>query len=91
LHEKRPVPDAFALALVLAPTRTEQALARIGIALGRGAPHRCDDAALDTLRQGIPAARGLPLLAAIARGSTESVIVDYLTPPQLVVRCEPVA
>ena len=90
LREKRPVPDAFALALVLAPARTERALARIAIALGSSAAHRCDDAALETLRQGNPAARGLPLLAAIARGSNKSVIVDYLTPPQLVVRCEPV-
>jgi hypothetical protein len=91
LRAKRPVPDAFALALMLAPARTERALARIGIALGSGSAHRCDDAALETLRQGNPAARGLPLLAAIARGSNESVIVDYLAPPQLVVRCEPVA
>ena len=91
LHEKRPIPDAFGLALVLAPVRTEHAIARISVALGSDAAHRCDKPALEELRQSNPAARGLPLLAAIARGSNGSVILDYLAPPQLVVRCEPVA
>ena len=91
LHEKRPIPDAFGLALVLAPVRTEHAIARISVALGSEAAHRCDTPALEELRQSNPAARGLPLLAAIARGSNGSVILDYLAPPQLIVRCEPAA
>ena len=91
LHEKRPILDAFGLALVLAPVRTEHAIARIGVALGGDAAHRCDKPALEEVRQSNPAARGLPLLAAIARASNGSVILDYLAPPQLIVRCEPAA
>jgi len=51
LHEKRPIPDAFGLALVLAPVRTEHAIARIGVALGGDAAHRGDPAILDPVHR----------------------------------------
>jgi hypothetical protein len=76
LHGARPVPDALAVALLLAPVKAG-ARARLTIALGNGTPTRCDDAALETLRQAIPAARGLPLLQCLARGGGDCT-VEYL-------------
>ena len=37
----------------------------------------CGDAALEALRQSIPAARALPLLEALAKGSTDPVVLDF--------------
>ncbi len=57
------------------------ALASLDIALNQGtvrAPSRMDDAALEALRAGVPAARSLPLLAALARGRPDEVVLDYL-------------
>ncbi len=74
LHSLRPVPDTFALAIVLTaggpgPTLT--------LAYTPGEPPtRCDDARLDALRGAIPAARALPLLQALARGVASKVVVD---------------
>lgn len=91
LYAKRPIPDAFAVALVLAPERSARALSQLTLALADGAAERCDDPALEALRASNPAARALPLLAALARMRTAEVVVDYLGPPQLAVRLEPAA
>jgi hypothetical protein len=88
LHAKRPIPDAFAIALVLVPDRTERAIARLRLALGDGATSRCADPVLETLRASNPAARSLPLLAMLAQRRTGSVVVEYLAPPQLLVNVE---
>jgi hypothetical protein len=88
LHAKRPIPDAFAIALVLVPDRTERAIARLSLALGDGATGRCADTVLETLRASNPAARSLPLLAMLAQRRTGSVVVEYLAPPQLLVNVE---
>jgi hypothetical protein len=89
LHAKRPIPDAFAVALVLVPERTPRAVARLSVALDGGEPDRCADPALDALRAGNPAARALPLLAALAQKRATSLVLEYLGPPQLLVRLEP--
>lgn len=78
LFSVRPIPDAFGIALVLAPQRGEQALARITISLTEADADPLDDAALEELRAAIPAARGLPLLRAIARRQDGRIVVDYL-------------
>jgi len=88
LHAKRPVPDAFAVALVLVPDRTERAIARLSLALGDGEADRCTNPALETLRSSNPAARSLPLLAALAQQRSGLLAVDYLAPPQLRVHVE---
>jgi hypothetical protein len=41
-------------------------------------PTACELAGLDALRRAIPAARGLPLLQALARGDATAVTLDYL-------------
>jgi hypothetical protein len=44
-----------------------------------------DDAALESLRLGIPAARGLPLLCAIALRQDTRLVLDYLDTQRLAV------
>jgi hypothetical protein len=48
-----------------------------------------DDAALETLRRTIPAARALPLLQAIATRETKPVVLAYLDPMQFAVEIAP--
>jgi hypothetical protein len=89
LHAKRPLPGAFAIALVLMPQRSAQSLARIEVELGDAAPDTLADPALETLRASIPAARGLPLLQAVARGEACRVVLDYLAPLSLELSVSP--
>jgi hypothetical protein len=74
LHRLRPLPHPFGVALVLAPAQASAhaRLAGLAITLRTGdglAASRCMDPGLDALRRTVPAARALPLLEAIARGS----------------------
>ena len=87
LYPARPLSAPFALALVLAGQRTA-ALAHLEVDLcGRDTPvTRLPDPSLDALRRGNPAARGLPLLAALARGAVERVVFEYLEDRHLAVR-----
>jgi hypothetical protein len=80
LHAKRPLPDAFAMAMVLAPTRSERARAKLVVRIGEGeaAADRLVDPRLEALRTALPAARSLPLLRLLARGESERVVLDYL-------------
>jgi hypothetical protein len=75
LHAVRPLADTFALALLLAPAAG--AGPRLTLRFTADAPAtRCDDAALEALRAAVPAARALPLLQALARGSAATVVVE---------------
>ena len=88
LHSARPIPDAFGIALVLAPQRSARALANITVSLTDASADTLDDAALESLRVAIPAARGLPLLRAIALRQDKSVVhvvLDYLDSTRLAV------
>jgi hypothetical protein len=81
LHSTRPLPDHFGLAMMLSPVATDRSLAAMTLALtGADQPlSRCDDASLDALRRAIPAACGLPLLAALARPrAPQRLVLDYL-------------
>jgi hypothetical protein len=77
LHALRPLPDVFAFALLLvpkaasAPWHVSMALAASG-----GEPAHCDGEGLERLRAAIPAARALPLLQALARGQSASLVVE---------------
>jgi hypothetical protein len=77
LHTVRPVADVFAVALVVAPAGAGRRL-RIGMA-GDEAPGTCGHAALEALRAGIPAARALPLLQALAGLAASEVVVEGLS------------
>ena len=89
LYSARPIPDAFGMALVLAPERSAQALAQISVSLTEANADRLIDAALEALRSAIPAARGLPLLCAIALRQDGRVVLDYLGSTRLAVTVTP--
>ncbi len=92
LHSKRPLPDHFGLALLLAPVADARSLAALTIALTDGqAAAPCTDVSLDALRRAIPAAAALPLLLALAQGTRRhEVHLDYLPSLGLRVVVEPV-
>ena len=93
LYSKRPIPDAMGVAMVIAPRSSERSLARIsldGASFLTAAPaDTMDDAALETLRRTIPAARALPLLQAIAKRQARPVVLGYLAPMQFAVEVAP--
>lgn len=78
LHAARPIGSMFGMALVLTPRRTERVLAALTIAMPDAvSPATCMiDTGLEQLRLGNPAARGLPLLASIARGDVGTIHLD---------------
>ncbi|MHB1246426.1 MAG: beta-ketoacyl synthase chain length factor [Sulfuriferula sp.] len=78
LYSARRIPDAFGIALVLSPRRSAQTLAQMTVDLTDASADELDDTALENLRNAIPAARGLPLLRAIALGEDRHVVLDYL-------------
>jgi hypothetical protein len=88
LHAARPLPDNFGIALVLSATRSARSLASLSIELepGPSEPTACADASLEALRVAIPAACGLPLLQALARGDEplQTLALTYL--PTLTLR-----
>jgi hypothetical protein len=91
LRAKRPVPDAFGLALLLAPADAPAALARIEVGLEAQPPSALEDAALEAVRRSIPTARALPLLQLLARGKRGTAVLDYLDELRLAVSLEPCA
>jgi hypothetical protein len=68
LYEKRPIETPCGIAFVLSRARAENSLAHLSMCDADGLA-RLDDPLLERLRAGNPAARTLPLLAAIAAGS----------------------
>ena len=91
LAERRQIIAPFAAALLLNPATTANRLALLRLDPGAsGQPaDRLDDAGLERLRAGNPAARGLPLLCAIARRATRRVILFAGTSATLRVAVEP--
>ena len=74
LQAVRPVADVFAVALVLGPPGTGR---QITVQTGAAAvPAACTHAGLEALRQGIPAARALPLLQALAGGGAAQSVLE---------------
>ena len=77
LARLRPILAAFGVALVLAPEPTGRAFAALALDYEPGpvAATVLADPGLERARTGIPAGRSLPLLAALARGSRETVVL----------------
>ncbi len=88
LRTVRPIPDAFAVALVLAPEVGPAALGKIEAHLS-GAPADTIAEPLEGLRRAIPAARSLPLLALLARSGAGNAVLEYLDHGGLVVTVSP--
>jgi hypothetical protein len=78
LRDVRPIPDAFGVALVLAPEAGAHTLARIDVRLTEAPATALALPELEQLRRGNPAARALPLLEALAGRRSASVVLDYL-------------
>jgi len=79
LHSVRSIDASFGAALVLAPLAGEHAFATLDIRFvaAPAGVTRMPDEALDALRSGVPAARCLPLLSALARGDSAVVVLAY--------------
>jgi len=89
MRSVRPVPDAFGVALLLAPVASAASLAHIELTRSEAAADYMDDPALERLRASIPAARCLPLLAQLARGTPGCVRIDYLERARLALTVDP--
>lgn len=88
LHQLRPIPDEFGIGLVLAPQRSANSLARIRVWLTSARADQMTDMALENLRIAIPAARGLPLLRALANRASTTLAIDYLDTTRLAVEID---
>jgi hypothetical protein len=75
---KRPQFDACAVAFVLAPAPTDNAVARLTVALRAGHPQPCTPPALEALRRQMPSARAWPMLEVLARREARAVDIEYL-------------
>lgn len=98
LHTVRHLPDTLGVALVLAPVPTGETpddepgtTLRVALCPADQAPPEtpCREAALEALRQQIPAARALPLLEALARGVAATVVIAATPPLVLVIEVVP--
>lgn len=80
LNSVRPIGATFGVALILAPQPTEASIACLDVELrskSAGASVMTS-MALEELREGTPAARSLPLLAALAQANSATLSFDYL-------------
>jgi Beta-ketoacyl synthase, N-terminal domain len=91
LHTVRPISASFGMALVMTPQATRQAMAVLEISfVPRGETEtRMSNSSLEALRSHVPAARSLPLLGALARDATETILVDCAAGNQLRIAVAP--
>jgi len=103
LFVKRPIPEAFGMALVLAPVAGsaaaasaapaprpgDGALGRLTLSFSDSPADRMHDPALESLRASIPAARSLPLLYQLAIRKRALVNIDYLDGRCIAVEVDP--
>jgi hypothetical protein len=95
LNGVRPIPDAFGVAMVLAPVSAAQtdaaASARnvLTATLTDAPAESMADARLEAMRATIPAARCLPLLSRLARQESGCVVIDYLEEQRIAIEVSP--
>lgn len=91
LHSVRPITASFGAALILTKQQSEKSLAVIEVEFrsGKTPETTMKEEALEILRKGVPAARVLPLLAALAAGKTTQISIDYLEENHLDIRVTP--
>jgi hypothetical protein len=91
LHAKRPLTASFAAALILAPD-DGHAFAALDVEITRASSNRVTvvpDPGLEALRMGVPAARCIPLLAALARNASEVIDLEYVSGAHLAIGVAP--
>jgi hypothetical protein len=106
LYAKRPIPEPFGVAFVLAPLSAATSSSRGGpqaasagldsfgrltVNLTDSLPDRMSNTDLEALRTSIPAARSLPLLYQLAVRKAGVVNIEYLDGRSLAVEVEPCA
>ena len=91
LHAKRPIPDAFGVAMVLTPQRRTSSLAKVDAALSDSECNRFTDPDLEAVRRAFPAARSLPMLRLLAARDSGTAILEYLDVSRVEVKIEPCA
>jgi len=89
LNAKRPIPDAFGVALVLTPNASAPTLAKVTAMLTDSDADHMSEPLLEAMRASIPAARSLPLLHKLARRESGRVTLDYLNHARLALEVEP--
>ncbi len=91
LNSVRPMTAIFGAALVLTPQKTARSLMRLALEIDPlpAALSRLPDSGLEGLRTGNPAARALPVLAAIARAEAADLRLPYAHSQALRVECTP--
>lgn len=90
LFAKRPIPEAFGVAMVLRPATTGSP-GRLTLSFSDAPATPMSDEALESLRASIPAARSLPLLYQLAVNKPAVVYIDYLDGRCLAVEVVPCA
>lgn len=88
----RTISDPFAVALVLSRHRCAESMASLDIAVGSGREQvsQMQDRELERLRLGNPAARALPLIAALARQRHADLAIEYVAGTTLKLTVEPI-
>lgn len=89
MRSVRPIPDAFAVALLLTPSLRQESMAQLTASLSAAPPELLSDPPLEALRAQVPAARSLPLLRRIARRERAAVVIDYLEKQRLSLEVSP--
>jgi Beta-ketoacyl synthase, N-terminal domain len=75
LRAARPIAHSLGVALVISPVPTTSTAAKVSVSLGQRAASTMHNPELEALRRNVPAARGLPLLQAIASGQAAAALV----------------
>ena len=93
LSAARDIKASFGVALVLAPEAGRKSLGALEIEFeaGLASTTRMEDAGLEALRSGVPAARCLPLLSDLARGARGEVVLELPAGAHLRVELTPCA
>jgi hypothetical protein len=91
LHAARSIGGIVGMAMLLVPGATAHSLSALDIEFlpRRVEPTRMADPGLEALRDGVPAARSLPLLAALAGGRNAALVLDYAQEGHLRVEVTP--
>lgn len=89
LNHARPIPDALGIGIVFSPIQRPHSIVKIQIHLTDAPASQLRQPALEALRLMIPAARGLPLLTAIAQGQMTTTTLDYLDSQRISVEVTP--
>lgn len=92
INSARHIHAAFGVGLVLTPARTAKSFAMLSVAVQRkqAAATAMNEPELERLRRGTPAARALPMLAALAREQVSALALELAGGQMLTMTASPV-